>query len=66
MALKNTEKGLSMAYLVYGILRKTYVASVGGYKYHVGQGVKAFTRATDAQLYADKVEDLTGVILTVK
>ena len=55
-----------MAYLVHGILRKTYVASIGGYKYHVGQGVKAFTSATDAQLYADKVEDLTGVVLTVK
>jgi len=30
-----------MAYLVHGILKKTYVASVGGYKYHVAQGVKA-------------------------
>lgn len=55
-----------MAYLVHGLLRKTWVASVGGYKYHVGQGVKAFTSATDAQLYADKVEELTGVVLTIK
>lgn len=61
--IKETKK---MAYLVHGILKKTFVASVGGYKYHVGQGVKAFESATDAQLYADKVEDLTGVILTIK
>lgn len=55
-----------MAYLVHGLLKKTWVASAGGYKYHVAQGVRAFESATDAQLYADKVEDLTGVILTVK
>ena len=55
-----------MAYLVYGILKKTYVASIGGYKYHVAQGVKAFESATDAQLYADKVEELTGEILAIK
>lgn len=55
-----------MAYLVNGILRKTFVASIGGYKYHVGQGYKAFESATDAQLYADRVEELTGVILTIR
>lgn len=53
-------------YKVYGILKKTYVPSIDGYKYHVEQGIKAFDSATDAQLYADKVEDLTGVILTIK
>lgn len=55
-----------MAYLVHGLLKKTYVASVGGYKYHVAQGVRAFESATDEELYADRVEDLTGVILTIK
>lgn len=55
-----------MAYIVDGILKKTYVASIGGYKYHVASGRKAFESATDAQLYADKVEDLTGVILAIK
>lgn len=55
-----------MAYMVHGLLKKTWVASVGGYKYHVAQGVRAFESATDAQLYADKVADLTGVILTIK
>lgn len=55
-----------MAYFAHGILKKTFVASVGGYKYHVAQGVRAFESATDAQLYADKVADLTGVILTIK
>ena len=40
-----------MAYIVDGILRKTYVASIGGYKYHVASGRKAFESETDAQLY---------------
>lgn len=53
-------------WVVNGVLHKTYVPSVGGYKYTVKAGRKAFKSQTDAMLYADKVEDLTGVILTIK
>lgn len=53
-------------WVVNGILHKTYVPSIGGYKYTVMQGRKAFKSQTDAMLYADKVEELTGVILTIK
>ena len=54
------------SYIVNGILQKTYIASVDGYKYHVAQGTKAFKSLTDAMLYCDKVMDLTGVILTIR
>lgn len=53
-------------YFVDGILKKTYLPSVGGYKYHLDNGVKAFENQTDAVLYADKVEKLTGVILAIR
>lgn len=52
--------------VVNGILKKTYVASIGGYKYHVAQGVKGFKSLEEACDYCDKVEKLTGVILTIR
>lgn len=54
------------SYIVNGVLQKTYIASVGGYKYHVAQGIKAFKSLTDAMLYCDEVMDLTGVVLTIR
>lgn len=53
-------------YIVDGILRKTFVASIGGYKYHVANGRKVFASLTDAMLYCDKVLDLTGVVLAIR
>ena len=54
-----------MSFKVSGNLQKTYVPSVGGYKYSVGNQSKTFKSPEEAAAYADKIMDLTGVVLSV-
>lgn len=51
---------------VYGTLEKTYIPSINGYKYTCGNGVKTFRTFEEACKYADKIAQLTGVIVSVK
>ena len=54
-----------MTFKVSGNLQKTYIPSVGGYKYSVGNQNKYFNSPEEAASYADKVMDLTGTVLSV-
>lgn len=47
-----------------GVLIKQRVN--GGYKYRLDRGRKVFNNEDDACDYCDKVERLTGVILTIR
>ena len=51
---------------VNGVLSKTYIPDVGGVKYDVKKGNKYFNTLEEASDYADRVMDLTGVVLRVK
>lgn len=54
-----------MSFKVSGNLQKTYIPSIGGYKYSVGNQAKYFNSPEEASNYANKIMDLTGTVLSV-
>lgn len=53
-------------YEVSGILKKTYIPSVDGYKYSVDYGTKKFKTLEEASAYADQIAKYTGIYVRVK
>lgn len=54
-----------MSFKVSGNLQKTYIPSIGGYKYSVGNESKTFKTPEEASAYADKIMKSTGIVLSV-